>query len=164
MSKVVFSLAFATEKNPVTTLVTFKKKTCSAYLKTIAEEAEAIVREKHPEYGPLLDWSYWGHEEDIEIITDEPGYCPKCMNAFVEPTLEPDCDFSSRSIGEANPGYRMMLNTGARRKTHISLERWDESHKQWEIEGFYKPKFCPECGRKLIENEIGGIGIYIDHR
>lgn len=162
MRKVVMNLVFSNGKNPISVFITFKKQTKSDYLKDIANEAELLIRKKHPEYGPLIDWTYHGHDNDVVFIDDEPDYCPKCMNAYVEPELEPDCDFSSRSVGEANPGYRMMLNTGARQKTHISLERWSDEHQQWETEGFYIPKFCPECGRKLTENEKGAIGIYIN--
>ena len=162
MKKVVMNLVFSYNGNPLSVFLTFNKRTKSTYLKDIAKDAEDFIREKHPEYGPLVDWTYHGHETEIVFMDDNPDYCPKCMNAYVEPELEPDCDFSSRSVGEANPGYRMMLNSGARRKTHISLERWNENHQQWETEGFYIPKYCPECGRKLTENEKGGTGIYFD--
>ena len=126
MRNVVMNLVFSNGKNPISVFITFKKQTRSDYLKDIANEAELLIRKKHPEYGPLIDWTYHGHDSDVIFIDDEPDYCAKCMNAYVEPELEPDCDFSSRSVGEANPGYRMMLNSGARRKTHISLERWNE--------------------------------------
>ena len=162
MSKVVMNLVFSNGKNPISVFITFQKQTRSDYLKDIAKEAEQLIRKKHPEYGPLIDWTYHGHENDIVFMDDEPEYCGKCVNAFVEPELEPDYDFSSRSVGESNKGYRMMLNSGARRKTHISLERWNEQHQQWETEGIYIPKYCPECGRELKENAKGGSGIYIE--
>lgn len=162
MSKVVMNLVFSVNHKPLSVFITFQKQTHSDYLKDIANEAELLIRKKHPEYGPLVDWTYHGHENDVVFIDDEPEYCNKCMNAFVEPELEPDCDFASRSIGDSSKGYRMMLNTGARRKTHISLERWNEQHQQWETEGIYVPKYCPECGRELKENAKGGSGIYIE--
>lgn len=162
MSKVVMNLVFSVNHKPLSVFITFQKQTQSDYLKDIANEAELLIRKKHPEYGPLVDWTYHGHENDIVFMDDEPEYCSKCMNAFVEPELEPDYDFASRSVGDSNKGYRMMLNTGARRKTHISLERWHEEHQQWETEGIYVPKYCPECGRELKENAKGGSGIYIE--
>lgn len=162
MSKVVMNLVFSVDHKPLSVFITFQKQTHSDYLKDIANEAELLIRKKHPEYGPLVDWTYHGHENDIVFMDDEPEYCDKCMNAFVEPELEPDYDFASRSIGDSSNGYRMMLNTGARRKTHISLERWNENHQQWETEGIYVPKYCPECGRELKENAGGGSGIYIE--
>ena len=164
MSKVVMNLVFSLGKHPISVFITFQKKTTSDYLKDIAVEAEQLIRSKHPEYGPLVDWTYHGHETDVVFMDDEPEFCDKCMNAFVNPELEPDYDFASRSLGDSSKGYRMMYNTGARRKTHISLERWSEDHKQWETEGIYIPKYCPECGRELKENKGGGNGIYIECR
>lgn len=89
--------------------------------------------------------------------------CSRCVNAYVDNELEPGFDFSSRSLGESSPGYRIMLNTGNRQKTNITLERWNADHKQWEVEGYYIPKYCPECGRHLVENEDVNIELPPEH-
>ena len=162
MSKVVVNVVFSYNKKPISVFLKFKRTGTSPYIKDIAKEAEEIIRAKHPEYGPLVDWTYHGHEEEIVFMDDD--FCDKCMNASVNSELEPDYDFASRSLGDSSKGYRMMYNTGARRKTHISLEKWSEDHKQWETEGIYIPKYCPECGRELKENKGGGNGIYSECR
>ncbi len=160
--KVCVELVCGYNGHPRTIFMMYHKQTNSTWISDILDEAEAIARERYPDLGVVISRHYHGHDDHIEFLDmDSPVACGKCVNAFVDSELEPDYDFSSRSVGDCNEGYRLMLNTGARRKTHISLERWNQEHKQWETEGFYVPKHCPECGRALAENAKGGTGLYI---
>ena len=111
MSKVVVNVVFSYNNKPISVFLKFKRTGTSPYIKDIAKEAEEIIRAEHPEYGPIVDWTYHGHEEEIVFMDDD--FCDKCMNASVNPELEPDYDFASRSLGDSSKGYRMMYNTGA---------------------------------------------------
>ena len=80
-------------------------------------------------------------------------YCEFCCNATVEPELNHDNDFSSMSVGNTDDGFNMYLTTGYNRPTVIEVSMWNEKHKINNTIARYKMKYCPECGRKLIENE-----------
>lgn len=47
----------------------------------------------------------------------------------------------------------MMFRTGDRKNTAIIIEKWSEEHHRNIDIGEYVPKYCPECGRKLFEND-----------
>ena len=78
--------------------------------------------------------------------------CRFCCNARVCDELTDDNDYAALSIPGIFPkGTRMMLVSGWRRPIRIEAEQWSEEHKQWETYSVYFPKFCPECGRELLE-------------
>ena len=79
-------------------------------------------------------------------------YCNFCCNSTVEPELTSENDFSAISVGNMEKGFHMYLSTGYARPTAIVVSRWNERFKVNEDIGVYKMKYCPECGRKLIEN------------
>lgn len=81
--------------------------------------------------------------------------CSFCFNSKVDPSgeLNEDNDFSSVSIGSTAPHYRMAINTGADRSTNIDIMTWSDEHKRNICVCYYVPKYCPECGRYLFENE-----------
>ena len=78
--------------------------------------------------------------------------CEMCLNAHVDHDLTSDNDLSFFTIGKCEKRYRLMFRSGSGRPTSILVERWT-SRKLWEEIGFYHPKFCPNCGRPLTENE-----------
>lgn len=78
-------------------------------------------------------------------------FCEMCQNACVDEDLYHDNDFSSFVIGSCENGLRMMLSTGNGQPTEITVERWYDKH-GWHIVGYYRPAYCPNCGRFLIEN------------
>lgn len=82
--------------------------------------------------------------------------CGMCLNASVDPELDHDFDFSSRGIGLCDPGLRMMYQTGNGQATEILVERWDEKN-GWLTVGFFRPAYCPICGRFLKENMKYGV-------
>lgn len=78
--------------------------------------------------------------------------CRMCDNAATNPELNSDNDLSFSGIGECVDGYRIMLRSGDGRPTGIIFERWNEKA-GWSTIGHYLPKYCPNCGRELKENE-----------
>lgn len=76
--------------------------------------------------------------------------CSFCRNAVCDDELTSNNDFSYRTIGHADKDKRILLRTGAGRPTEILIECLASS--AWYLCAFYRPKFCPECGRQLIEN------------
>lgn len=80
-----------------------------------------------------------------------PGPCYICDNAHTNPELHKDNDLSYISIGDFARGYRMLLRSGDGRPTEVLVEKWHEKA-GWSLIGRYRPKYCPNCGRELIEN------------
>ena len=77
--------------------------------------------------------------------------CIFCLDASCDPTgeLTSENDFSSLSIGQCADNYRMSIDVGCGKPLNICITHWNPVHQQNELVAFYKPKFCPECGRKL---------------
>lgn len=159
MSKRVVEITFSYNKNPRTFFFKFTPKTKSDYIKDIVDEATELLCQKYPNLGPRIDWRFHGSENDVEFVDEDTPQqpCGRCLNANSDPTgeLDPDYDFSSRSVGECDKGYRIMMNTGYHHNTDLTVEHWHEQHKQWETIGYYTPNYCPECGRQLFENKKG---------
>lgn len=86
-----------------------------------------------------------GEDEALSAIRSED--CDFCRNAHTCYLLAHDNDLSYKSIGKVDDEYRLYLRTGNDRPTSLLFEHGNE------LVGFYRPKFCPECGRKLYENE-----------
>ena len=78
--------------------------------------------------------------------------CGFCFNSWTDPGLTPDNDLSYIGIGTCESGYNISLRTGDLRPTAILFEDL-KSGKEVLLKGIYVPKFCPECGRYLMENE-----------
>ena len=83
--------------------------------------------------------------------------CYMCDNAYVDDELDFSNDLSYYGIGNSCDKHRMMLRSGARRPTTILVEKYDDTAQQWITIGTYEPKYCPNCGRALIENALGKI-------
>lgn len=80
--------------------------------------------------------------------------CRFCLDATVIPELE-GCDLSYHTIGESDKSHRLMLRSGGGRQLEIQSEKWTETGNgfgQWQLTAYYRPKFCPECGRRLRRN------------
>ena len=94
----------------------------------------------------------------IENKTDNPKQpCHMCDNAFVNPELSKDDDLSYVTVGFCTRGHRMMIRSGAGKTTQIIAEEYDAEMKAWKYLGFYRPNYCPNCGRELVENRKGKI-------
>lgn len=82
---------------------------------------------------------------------DEVNACGMCVNAYVDDELSSDNDLSFFGIGTCSRGFRLLLRSGASRPTELLVERHFGTS-GWLTVGTYKPKYCPNCGRELIEN------------
>ena len=76
--------------------------------------------------------------------------CSYCLNADVDDELTSDCDLSYHSVGRCSFPYRFMMRSGDGKPIALELEVWDH---HWQRVGVYVPKYCPECGRYLVEHE-----------
>ena len=77
--------------------------------------------------------------------------CGMCDNAFVNPELSKDNDLSYVTVGKCMAKMRMMVRSGDGKSTQIIVERYDPVS-GWYLAGSYRPRFCPNCGRELVEN------------
>lgn len=79
--------------------------------------------------------------------------CYMCNNAHVDPDLNCDNDLSYYGIGEAVFQYRILFRSGDDRPTSILFEKWG-GDTGWRSIAYYNPKYCPNCGRELSENQL----------
>ena len=80
------------------------------------------------------------------------NYCRVCCNATVEPELTSENDLSYIGVGRIADGYGMYIRSSYGKPTVLIISRWEGNLAGNVDIGSYKMKFCPECGRKLIEN------------
>lgn len=73
-----------------------------------------------------------------------------CDNAKVNPELTSENDLSYHILGTTYHGYRIVFRSGDNRATAILIEVVEDA--EWRAIGEYRPLYCPNCGRKLIEN------------
>ena len=78
--------------------------------------------------------------------------CCFCKNAEINNNLNWTNDFSAYVL-TVSDGYRILLESGDAQPTVIKVEKWYDEHKQWGGILDYKMKYCPECGRRLTEND-----------
>ena len=81
--------------------------------------------------------------------------CRFCANNRTNPEweLEEEQVSYAMTVGKFEKGHRIMLNKDPYRPLEIEFSQWNENLKtpQWQVVGYYYPKFCPECGRKIDE-------------
>ena len=85
----------------------------------------------------------------------EEKYCKYCCNATVKPELDSDNDLSYFTIGSTVRKHNMYIRSGNNLPTGIIVTEWDDKKQENVDIGTYVMKYCPECGRKLIENGEG---------
>ena len=94
-------------------------------------------------------------EELAALVNRTPAQaCGMCINEYTDPELNSDNDLSYISIREHEKGYRALLRSGDGRPTAILFEKWTDGA-GWTTIGHYQPKYCPNCGRELKENDHG---------
>lgn len=74
--------------------------------------------------------------------------CYMCLNARVDDELTDENDLSYCSVA-SNNNYRLMIRSGAGKPVAILAETYIRD--EWRTVCLYNPKFCPNCGRELIE-------------
>lgn len=80
-------------------------------------------------------------------------FCRYCFNSVVDGNISPYNDLSYCGVGDTEDGYWICIRSGDGLPTAILFSKWDERIKRNIDVGIYEMKYCPECGRKLIENE-----------
>lgn len=83
----------------------------------------------------------------------EQKYCKYCCNASVEPELTHDNDLSYLTVGKSLEGTNLYFRSGNGQPTAIVVSQWNQDRNENEDVAIYEMKYCPECGRKLIENK-----------
>ena len=80
--------------------------------------------------------------------------CRYCLNARSDPDgeLTDTNDLSFLSIGECEGHYSLLLSSGAGRPVHFLFQHFSSSKGVNIVKAFYYPKFCPECGRPLMDD------------
>lgn len=79
--------------------------------------------------------------------------CSYCLNATVDSDLTSDNDLSYIPVGCCKEPYSIFMKTGNGGPTVILFEDRNIQTPSRLAARFY-PRFCPFCGRELIENEI----------
>lgn len=94
--------------------------------------------------------------------------CEMCLNARVwvptsdlngnglpdtddDDILTDETDFSSVPVGSCIPGYGLRVDSGYGRSVRIEATEWDPKSQKNVTVSCYMPKFCPNCGRPLVE-------------
>ena len=115
------------------------------------EKARAYV-ETDLKGDPVLQWLGRTMIEKLPKVEHETKQpCHMCDSAFVNEELTRHDDLSYVGLGNFFLGYRAMLRSGDSKPVEIIAERWNGQ--TWEEVGRYRPKFCPNCGRELVENQ-----------
>ena len=78
--------------------------------------------------------------------------CKMCENAHTNPDLRDVDDMRYTCIGDFGDGHRAFFCTGGDVPTVITFEKTLGGSGCY-LFGRYYPKFCPNCGRRLTENE-----------
>ena len=95
-------------------------------------------------------------EDVIYLVNSQPtkiNYCRFCNNAVVNPELDSDTDLAYMGVGHSRENTGMFIRSGNGQPTVIIVSQWDEKTQRNRDVATYQPKCCPECGRRLIENE-----------
>lgn len=87
--------------------------------------------------------------------------CRFCANNRTNPEWELDEDqvFYAISAGRSENGTRLMFVKNPNEPLVLEVSRWNDkiNPQQWQPVGYYYPKFCPECGRKIDEYDRSSV-------
>lgn len=130
-----------------------KKESNEIFIQRVTDDMNDINM-----YANVINIAY--PNEDTAIITyvtngklmKDP--CRMCNNSKVDEDLNDNNDYSAHTIGIWNDeNLRLMLCSGGRKPTRIELEKWIDRI-GWVTIGAYYPKYCPNCGREILEYNI----------
>lgn len=86
-----------------------------------------------------------------EVLNAQKIDCDYCRNAYTCEGLSHDDDLSYKGCGVvADSNIRLMFRTGDGRTTKLLVETYTPHG--WVIVADLVPKYCPFCGRMLVEN------------
>jgi hypothetical protein len=90
--------------------------------------------------------------------------CRFCANNRTNPEWELDEEQVSYAMtrGKFEKGFRIMLSKNHYQPLCIEFDHWRDDLRtpQYQLVGYYYPKFCPECGRKIDEYDRSKIDEY----
>lgn len=86
-----------------------------------------------------------------EVLNTPEIDCDYCRNANTCDELSHTNDLSYKSCGIVDEKTRMFFKTGDNRVTQIIVEH--ETNFGVDIIAHFIPKYCPFCGRELVENK-----------
>lgn len=73
-----------------------------------------------------------------------------CDNARINDRLLYDNDYSAILLNDSTDGnLRMLICSGWQKPLRIDVEVW--LNDLWCVACRYYPKYCPNCGRKIVE-------------
>jgi hypothetical protein len=89
--------------------------------------------------------------------------CKFCDNHKINHDLDltEEQDFYAMTIGKFEKGHRIMFNKQPYQPLCIDFDSWAENLNppRWKLVGYYYPKFCPECGRKIDEYDRSKVDV-----
>ena len=78
-------------------------------------------------------------------------FCKICFNATVDPAMKGKNDLHYFPLGITEDNYAIYFRSGGEQATEILFE--DKKTKEpSHLVGRYQANFCPNCGRRLKEN------------
>ena len=115
------------------------------------------------EYGDVEEGDFSDCEqiirEYIEMLSrPKMKPCRMCYNARLDDELTDDNDGSYISVGKTAKYYRIGIGSGMGKPLRMEFEHWNEKRQENVVVGRYLPKFCPECGRPIVEYEVQDDG------
>ena len=79
--------------------------------------------------------------------------CMYCDNAFTNPVLQHDNDLSFIAVGKVDPDHSIYFRSGDNRPTVLLFQKLIPNVDPCVIDvGEFVMKYCPLCGRELLEN------------
>lgn len=82
--------------------------------------------------------------------------CLMCDNHLINPNLDADNDYSAITIGNMPKYSRLIFVSGGFKVVpRIEFDEWNDTYGRWDTNGYYYPKFCPNCGREITESKKG---------
>lgn len=123
----------------------------------MADEIKYVATNMRPECDKLdcFGCAYLDHETGYCSADEDIKDCDYCKNAFTDKRLDDDNDLSYTSIGRFESGYGVFMRAAAAYNPPVAIivQTYRKDLKHNVDVACYAPKYCPVCGRKIIENE-----------
>lgn len=96
---------------------------------------------------------YFDHDGNC-LANDKLMGCDFCRTAFSDERLDKGQDFSAGSIGKCDNGFcAYIIGTASfDPPVEIRVSQWNAQHKRNHDIFHFTPKYCPMCGRLIVEN------------
>ena len=74
-------------------------------------------------------------------------YCSYCCNT------DDGNDLRYMYVGKVSDGFSLNIRSGSNQPTALLVFSFNNAIQEMVTEGIYIMKYCPECGRRLFEND-----------